>query len=147
MITTKRLSLLLGGMLGLALVSGQAMAQTSEPPQERPMMMHRGPGMGQPDPARHLGMLTRNLGLTAEQQDKIRPILDEEATRANTIANEKLTQSERRTRMQQLHRETFEKIKPLLTPEQLKKHDAMREKMQDRRKTKQGQPQTEPTAQ
>ncbi len=90
-------------------------------------------GKLQPDPARHLQMLTKRLGLTADQQEKIKPILDEEAAQVKAIDNDKLTRAEWRTRMQELRRGTFEKIRPFLTPEQLKKHEAMRAKMQERR--------------
>ncbi len=137
---TKRLAVMLAGVLSLSLLAGQAMAQTGEPPQGRPKMMHRGEGMGQPDPARHLQRLTTNLGLTTEQQEKIKPILDEEAAQLKAIDNEKLTGAERRTRMKELHGATFEKIRPILTPEQQKKHDAMRERMQDRNKAHQMKP-------
>jgi Spy/CpxP family protein refolding chaperone len=130
---TKRLAVALAGLLGLTLVAGQVMAQTGEPAQGKTKMMHRGEGMGQPDPARHLQHLTTKLGLTSEQQEKIKPILDEEAAQLKAIDNEKLTRAERRTRMQELHGATFEKIRPILTPEQQKKHDAMREQMKDRR--------------
>ena len=126
---TKRLAVLAGAILGLALMAGQAPAQTGEPPQGRPKMMHRGEGMGQPDPARHLRHLTTRLGLTAEQQEKIKPILDEEATQMKAIDGEKLTRDERRTKVRELHNATFEKIKPMLTPEQQKKHDAMKARM------------------
>ncbi len=102
--------------------------------------------MWQPDPARRLKQMTARLGLTAEQQEKIKPILDEEAAQVKAIDNEKLTRAERRARMQELHKGTFEKIKPILTPEQLKKHDAMRERMQERRKDWKGQPPTEAPA-
>lgn len=137
---TKRLTVMLAGVLGLSLLAGQAMAQTVEPPQGRPKMMHRGAGMGQPDPARHLQRLTATLGLTTEQQDKIKPILEEEATQLKAIDGEKLTGPERRTRMQELHGTTFEKIRPILTPEQQKKHDAMRERMKDRNKDRKMKP-------
>jgi len=146
MYKTKRLSVALAGLLGLTLVAGQALAQTEEPPQGKPGMMHRGEGMWQPDPARHLQQLTKRLGLTAEQREKIKPILDEEAAQVKAIDNEKLTRAERSARMQELHKGTFEKIKPILTPEQLKKHDAMRERMQERRKDWKGQPPAAPPA-
>lgn len=144
---TKRLTVALAaGLFGLTLVAGEARAQTGEPPQGKPKMMHRGDGMWQPDPARHLKQMTARLGLTAEQQEKIKPILDEEAAQVKAIDNEKLTRAERRARMQELHQGTFEKIKPILTPEQLKKHDAMRERMQERRKDWKGQPPAEAPA-
>lgn len=136
---TKRLTVMLAGVLGLSLLAVQAMAQTVEPSQG-PKMMHRQAGMGQPDPARHLQRLTATLGLTAEQQDRIKPILEEEATQLKAIDGEKLTGPERRTRMQELHGATFEKIRPILTPEQQKKHDAMRERMKDRNKGRQMRP-------
>ena len=132
--SSKRLAVALAGLLGLTLVAGETMAQTGEPPQGKPGMMRQGKGAWQPDPSFHLQKITKRLGLTAEQQEKIKPILDEEAAQMKAIDNEKLTRAERRARMQELRKGSFEKIKPFLTPEQLKKHDAIRERMQEQRK-------------
>lgn len=129
---TKRLTVALAGLLGLTLVAGQALAQIGESQQGKPGIMRQGKGAWQPDPARHLEKLTKRLDLTAEQQEKIKPILDEEASQMKAIDSEKLTRAERRARMQELRKGSFEKIKPLLTPEQLKKHDAMRERMREK---------------
>ena len=120
---TKRLTVAVAGLLGLALVAGQALAQTGEPQQGKPGMTRQEKGKWQPDPARHLQNLTKRLDLTAEQQEKIKPILDEEAAQLKAVNNEKLTATERRARMQEIHKGTFEKIQPLLTPEQVKKHE------------------------
>ena len=126
---TKLFTVMLTGLLALPLLAGQATAQTGEPTQGKPEMMRQGKGAWQPDPSRHIEKLTKRLGLTAEQQAKIKPILDEEAAQLKAIDDEKLTRAERRTRMQGLHNATFEKIRPLLTSEQQKKHDDMKARM------------------
>jgi Spy/CpxP family protein refolding chaperone len=66
-----------------------------------------------------LKQLTKNLGLTDEQQKKIKVLYAEEAKLAVKVNDdEKLSLSDKATQKQALIKATNEKIKPLLTPEQ-----------------------------
>ncbi|RQW83611.1 MAG: hypothetical protein EHM79_15730 [Geobacter sp.] len=77
------------------------------------------------DPTKHLARMTACLGLSADQQAKIKLILEEnfkekQALRADTT----LTRDQRRTKMKELRVQMHEKVKPLLTPDQLKQYGA-----------------------
>jgi Spy/CpxP family protein refolding chaperone len=76
------------------------------------------------DPSRHLARMTTCMGLSADQQAKIKPIIEENYQQKQSVyADKTLTREQRRTKMQELRGQFHEKIKPLLTPEQLKKFD------------------------
>lgn len=85
----------------------------------------RGPMMGG-SPQDRLMMMTRYLNLTDEQKKKIKPILDEEAGKIKVVRDDSsLTQDQKREKVRAIHAATYERIKPLLTAEQLKKHEEM----------------------
>lgn len=89
------------------------------------------------DPDRRLNHMALELKLTEEQQAKIRPILAEEFVQLEKLrGNDTMNRADRRARLQELNQATYEKIKPLLNPEQQKKHDEIRQKIKDRRALK-----------
>ena len=74
-----------------------------------------------------LGHLTKSLNLTAEQQAKVQPLIDQ--ARPQIIAIHK-------DAMQKTHAimdKTMSQIRPILTPDQQKKFDAMQKARQDMR--------------
>jgi Spy/CpxP family protein refolding chaperone len=86
------------------------------------------------DPDRRLELMTQNLKLTKEQQDKISPILKEEFTQLEALkGNDTYNRDQRRAKLQELNQATFEKIKPILTPEQMKRHDDVKQIIKERR--------------
>ena len=92
------------------------------------------------DPDRRLSHMTLELKLTEEQQAQIKPILAEEFVQLEKLrGNETMNRADRRARLQELNQATYEKIKPLLTPDQLKKYDEIRQKIKDRRAMKKSQ--------
>ena len=123
-------TLALGGVAALAQMG---YGPQSSGPTGQSAMKQGGGRMAQNDPGQRLEQMTRRLNLTTEQQEKIKPILAEEATQAKAIDEAKLTRDERRDKMQELRTATFEKIQPILTPEQQKKHEALRQRMHERR--------------
>lgn len=93
-----------------------------------------GPNPGENDPDSRMKRLTDDLGLTSEQQASIRPIVAAEFTGLEALrGNDTYNREQRRSRLLQLNTETYAKIKPLLTPEQLKKYVAIEDKIIDRR--------------
>ncbi len=77
------------------------------------------------DPAKHLERMTVCLGLSTEQQSKIKPILEENFTAKKALrADNTLTRDQRRAKMQELRVKMQDQIKPLLTPEQVKNFGA-----------------------
>lgn len=112
---------------GLALGSlGSATAQGNDDgPHGR---RHGGPG-GQGwhhgNPMEHL---TKKLDLTPDQQAKVQPIIDQAKPQIEAIHQDAMQ------KMKAIHDSTMDQIRPLLTPEQQQKLDAMKqahEKMRD----------------
>ncbi|HYZ86755.1 MAG TPA: hypothetical protein VE621_20235 [Bryobacteraceae bacterium] len=81
--------------------------------------------------ADHLAAMQEQLKLTPEQVAKIKPILEEQRTKMQALRSEAQQGSDReaiRTKMQAIRTETAEKIKPILTAEQLTQWNAMQER-------------------
>jgi Spy/CpxP family protein refolding chaperone len=71
--------------------------------------------------------LSKQLNLTNEQKEKIRPLLKHEMERIREIRNNtSLTQAEARRRMQTVRKNTNQHIAEILTPEQKKQWRQMR---------------------
>ncbi len=100
----------------------------------------RGAGkMQKMDPERMLKRMEANLGLSAEQKEKIRPILQEEIEEMKAIRNDTtLTRTQKREKMQEMRDRYHAKIGEQLTPEQRQKADAMREKAKERWEKRKG---------
>lgn len=101
----------------------------------------RGAGkMQKMDPELMLKKLETNLGLSAEQKEKIRPILQDETKEMEAVRNDTtLTRTQKREKMQEIRDKKHEKIGEHLTAEQRTKADAMREKAKDRREKRKEQ--------
>jgi Spy/CpxP family protein refolding chaperone len=120
--------------------------QTPDPTVRGPVAKGRA-GLNQDMPDRRLNLMTRNLGLTKEQQQKIKPILEEEASQLDLLrGDDSYNRDERRAKLQQLNELTYEKVKPLLTQDQQKKHEMAKQIIKDKRSkqrdTKAGQKMT-----
>ena len=88
---------------------------------------HEGPGMhhmmGNP-----LGHLTKDLDLTPDQQAKVTPIVDQTKPQIQAIHQEAME------KMHAVMENAGAQIRPLLTPEQQTKFDAMKKAHEDMRK-------------
>jgi Spy/CpxP family protein refolding chaperone len=83
---------------------------------------HKGPG------GDTLKFLTEKLSLTPEQQAKIKPITDDQKKALDAVkADTALEKDAKRTKSAEIIKAHMEQIKPLLTPEQLKKLEEMKE--------------------
>jgi len=77
-------------------------------------------------PELQLQHMTRQLDLTPEQQQKIKPILEQQSQQMQSVRQDiTLSQDARWSKMQEIRQGTSEQIKPILTPEQQKKYEAM----------------------
>ena len=74
-----------------------------------------------------MGHLTKALNLTAEQQSKVQPLIDQ--ARPQIIAIHK----DAREKTQAIMDKTMSQIRPILTPEQQKKFDDLQKARQDMR--------------
>ncbi len=86
-----------------------------------------GPGMTKMSQSKNrMTRISMGLDLTEEQKAKIKPILEEESVKVNAVLEDStLSRQQKRTRVRDIHTATFERIKPLLTAEQLKKHEEL----------------------
>jgi protein CpxP len=83
----------------------------------------RGPRM---DPAQRLQRLTEVLGLTEDQQAKIKSIFQEEAGKSQAIMDDSsLSREDRRAKRQELRTDMQARVRAMLTPEQQTTFDAM----------------------
>ena len=70
--------------------------------------------------------LAQMLKLTKDQKAKVKPLVDAETQKMKELRGQKMTRDERSKRFKALRDETFEKIKPLLTAEQVARWDHLR---------------------
>ena len=77
-------------------------------------------------PAARLDRMSGALNLTDEQKMKIKPVLEGEAGKMKALHDDtSLTRQQKRDKARAMHAGTYEQIKPILTPEQQKKHEEM----------------------
>lgn len=82
-----------------------------------------------------LKQLTKSLQLTEDQQAKFKVLFDEEGVQIAKIHDDpNLSLTEQTTRIGELKKETYGKIKPLLTPEQLETFEKQMAKSSKRKK-------------
>ncbi len=80
---------------------------------------------GAPSPERLRERLVTGLGLTAEQQARLDPILQDSREQIRALAAAGLGEPERQTRTQQIREATRARIREILTAEQRARYDAM----------------------
>ena len=123
--TRKIITLTAAATLSLA---GLVYLQAKEPGEHGPK--HDGPGphhmMGNP-----LEHLSKDLNLTDDQKTKVQPIIDQTRPQIAAIHKEAME------KMHALLESAGAQIRPLLTPEQQQKFDAMKKAHEDMRKAEQ----------
>ena len=121
------------GMLTIGVQAATALAEQSAVDGRGPSVTKRGKGaMYGPD--QRLELMTRRLGLTKDQQARIKPILADEFAQMETLrGNDSYNRDERRAKLRQLNQETYDKIRPILTEQQQKRHEAVKQKIMDNR--------------
>jgi periplasmic protein CpxP/Spy len=99
-------------------------AQTSAPPQGSAMGAH--PDASSPEA--HLQMLTEKLNLTADQQAKVKPILEDQAQQMKAVRDDtSLSEDQRKAKMKAIHESLHGQINGVLTPEQQAKLKQMKQ--------------------
>lgn len=130
-------TLALGGLLTLGTCA--ALAQDTPPPppdQNQSGPPPQGPGSRgmRMDPDRQLQHLTRMLDLTSDQQDKIKPLLQERQQKMQALfQDQSLAPEDRRTQARTIMEGTNNSIKAVLTDDQKQKFEAMQERMRRNR--------------
>ncbi len=107
-------------------LAAQAPSAPSGPP-EQGAAPNGTPGHGG-NVEKRLENLSQQLNLSPEQKEKIRPLLRHEAERIRQVrSNTSLTQGEAHQRIAMIRRNTRQRIDALLTPEQKKQWQEMRQ--------------------
>jgi Spy/CpxP family protein refolding chaperone len=117
----------------------------SPPPPDNPPT---GPPAGEPTAAaamnneaghkaefeRRLALMAKRYKLTVDQQNQIKPVLEDEQEQMESMSSDtSASREDKRSKMVSLHRTTNEKIEALLTDEPKEKFEADQQKMQERR--------------
>ena len=112
---------------------GTDSSSATQQPQDKPVLK-RGGGQRPGGLEQRLQRLSSRLNLSEEQKKQIRPILDEEVGKLKDLRNDtNLNKEEKRTKFKKIADDTFGKIHQLLTPDQQKKHDELRQQALERR--------------
>lgn len=120
--------------LGLALAGGAlAQPQDNTPPPGAPGAGPQQRGGRAMDPQQQLQRLTKQLQLSADQQAKIGPILQQRDQQMQALrADNSGAPGDRRQKMMALMQQTDSQIDAVLTPAQRDQLKAIREKQQER---------------
>src|SRR5271157_5734971 len=120
--TMKKLVLLTALSMALATAGVAAWAQMGEGQGQGAGYGHRPPM----SPEQRLQMMTKQLNLTTDQQEKIKPLLENESQQMQTLRqNSSLSNEDRMGQMKQLRQSTNEQIKSELNPDQQQKFQQM----------------------
>ena len=88
-----------------------------------------------PQPGERIQQLAKELDLTDEQKEKLRPIFREQAQKLRELRqNTDLARQERLAKLKEYREELIGKLKSILTPEQLEKFKQLRSEGPRRRK-------------
>jgi Spy/CpxP family protein refolding chaperone len=137
------------GMLGFAVLfflacSVTARAQDAGTQESKAQAQtEAGPHHGQH--ASHLEWLSKELNLTDEQKEKVKPILDEQTKQMHAAQEDtSLSQEQKHDKMKQIHQSTHSQINDILTPEQQKKFAALKEQQKEHREGSRESPSEQP---
>jgi protein CpxP len=114
-----------------------ALAQQNPPAQGGGEQQGRRRGM--PSVEDQLKNLTEKVGLTDDQQAKIKPILeDSRAQMQKVMQDDSMSREDKMAKGRTLREATNSKIRDVLNDDQKKKFDDMQKEMQERRQRQQG---------
>jgi periplasmic protein CpxP/Spy len=140
----------LAAVFGLGLANGNAFAQDAQdaPPPPPPQQSGQQPGE-QPGPGAGRGMghrpmesvddqikhLNKKLKLTDDQQAKLKPIFEDQHKQMDQLRSDSsLSREDRFSKMQEIRQNSDTQIKSVLTEDQQKNFDKMREEQKERMK-------------
>jgi Spy/CpxP family protein refolding chaperone len=115
----------------------------SAPEQSAPSQAGAG-GMGHHggrmmDPDQRLAHMTKRYNLTTDQQNQIKPILQDEQQQMQTLHSDtSMSPDDKRAKAMSMHKDSTQKIEAVLNDQQKQKFEADQQKMQERRSQMQG---------
>lgn len=114
-------------ILGLNTFARPQDAQQPSPRQAAPKM-----AQGRESVEQRMERMSKELNLSQEQREKIRPLLEEQDKKMGELHNDtSLTQEQKRDKARAMMTETHEKITAILTPEQKEKLKQHMEEMRE----------------
>ena len=88
---------------------------------------------GRMTPQAELDLLTKELNLTQDQQDKIKPILEDQQKQMEALRNDSSVQGQDRfAKMRDIRKDHMDQIRNVLTSDQQTKFDEMQKRMMER---------------
>ena len=128
-------------LLAACLFSMAAFAQQTSPAQESGEHKHGGQMDGRMRSSDDLVKdLTTKLNLTADQQTKVKSILEENHQKMQTtMKDESLSKEDKHAKMKEMHEAVHAQVRNVLTDEQKPKFDAMVKDMESNMHGKNGQ--------
>ena len=124
-------------LLAACLFAMAALAQQTPPAQENAEHKHSGQMRSSDEMVQDL---TTKLNLTADQQTKIKSIMDESHQQMRATMNDQsLSKEDKRAKMKSMHDSIHAKVREVLTDEQKPKFDAMVKEMENNMHGKNGQ--------
>ena len=124
--------LLVTTLTSLSLLAGSALAQEKKTDEKKPETETKAP-RGAGARGDRLEAMTTQLNLTAEQKEKLKPILKEQEDALKTVREDQnMPREEKMKKFRESQESVNEKIKPILTAEQLEKWNKQREEMAKR---------------
>ena len=86
----------------------------------------QGPHRGMPSVDERVQHLTQKLNLSADQQAKVKSILEDQQSQMGSLRQDtSMAQQDRRAKFQQIHEASTQKIRETLTDDQKAKYDQM----------------------
>ena len=120
-------------LLILAIAALCSIAMYAQQPEQNPGQGGEHHGQSMMTSQGQLDRLTKELNLTKDQQDKIKPILDDQMKQAQALRSDtSLSQQDRMSKMRDIHKSSTEQIRAVLTPDQQTKYDELQKKMMER---------------
>lgn len=123
-------------VLGLALMSGAAFAQSSgTQDQSQSQMGNHHHGDGKQDMQQHIDKVSAELNLSADQKTQVQGIMNDQMSQARSVRQDSsLSADQKEAKLKELHESTHSKINAVLTPDQQKKFAEMRKEMKEEHK-------------
>ncbi|HVA01844.1 MAG TPA: hypothetical protein VMV34_09325 [Terriglobia bacterium] len=127
--TQRSRTLLLVAGVSVVILFAFKMLSAAPLPQDGGQQMHRQRG-----PEQQLARLSQKLNLTDDQQAKIKPLLEDQHKQMMALREDSsLSREQRRAKFQDIRKQTFEKMNPILSSEQQKQLQEMHQMRHERR--------------
>jgi Spy/CpxP family protein refolding chaperone len=118
---------------GLFAVTPDLRSEDSKPAGERPNRQAGAANRPMLNPEARLKMLTEKLGLTPEQQEKVKAVYAKNVETLKTMRQDKsLSEEAKREKFMEMRKSEMQEIQAMLTPEQQEKMKEMGKEMRER---------------